>query len=162
METKEEVTVQTVGGMEVKYKKVFSISDEELKAFYLKQAVLYAPTYCTPNCSEYHLLCILREKYKRVADFLNRLNSKAWALNTPALHEVFMPYILDNTIPKKKRRDVCNGLSEHVHFLSILVGNQSVSKELYRFYNENLKTLKHLMKLYYPDRAETDETDERI
>lgn len=34
METKEGVTVQTVGGMEVKYKKVFSISDEELKAFY--------------------------------------------------------------------------------------------------------------------------------
>lgn len=162
METKEEATAQTVGGMEVKYKKVFSISDEELKAFYLKEAVLYAPTHCTPNCSEYHLLCVLRDKYRRAEEFLGRLNSYHWGLSIPNLHEVFVPYALQTTIPVNKRKAVCNELSEHFHFLSTLADCQRTALELYRFYHENNNTLRRLIKQYYPDRTETDETGERI
>lgn len=44
-----EMTAPAVGGMAVTTKAVFSISDEELKAFYLKKVVVLFSNRCSPN-----------------------------------------------------------------------------------------------------------------
>ena len=132
MEMKEETTVTMVGGMEVKDKRVFSIPDEELKAFYLKEAVMLAPTYCSPNRSEHQMLCILQREYKKTLGFLDQLSSYHWELNIPNLHEICIPYVLQQTIPFKERKAACNEISAHIRFLAFIAGNQHIAKELYQ------------------------------
>lgn len=151
MEAKEETTLPAVGGMEVKYRKVFSIPDEELKAFYLKEAVMLRPNYSTPNCSELHLLCILKDEYKKIITFLSQLNSYHWELDIPNLHEVFLPYSFQSTIPIKRRKAVCDAMSEHIRFLSHVSGNQVISRELCRYYQQSYNNLERIISLYYTD-----------
>ena len=54
-----------VGGMECVTIPAFNISDEEMKAYYLKEAYLTDRHACTPNRTEFELLNILLKKQKK-------------------------------------------------------------------------------------------------
>ena len=54
---------QVVGGFELQQKTALHVSDENLKDYFLKEAVLLMPDACTPNRTEKEILIM---SYKKV------------------------------------------------------------------------------------------------
>ena len=52
---------QVVGGFELQQKTALHVSDENLKDYFLKEAVLLMPDACTPNRTEKEILiCLIK------------------------------------------------------------------------------------------------------
>lgn len=114
----QELSSQPISVLEAKQKSVFGIPDEELKNYFLKEAVLLLPDNCTPNRSEREILIILYKKQKSIIEFLSQMTPIPWSLAIPNLYEVSTPYLLQDNIRLKERKQVSDELSKHLRFLS--------------------------------------------
>lgn len=151
METKQESTLvpeQQAANVDIEtvQKNIFVLSQDALKEFYLKEAVLLSPTYCSPNRTEYELLMILRKEYERISVFLSQLNSFQWELCIPNLHEICVPYMFQSPAPLKIRRTVIDQISAHIRFLTTIVANRHITKDLGKYYDQHLTNVKRLLK----------------
>ena len=121
MKTNETQTSSLSDELNVVSKNVFGITDEGLKSFFLKEAVLLVPSYCTPNRNEFQILSILLKEYKKILEFFTQLNSFPWKLGIPDMHDVCIPYLLQDSLSAKERKRVGGEISRHIHFLTLLV-----------------------------------------
>lgn len=95
---------QVVGGFELQQKTALHVSDENLKDYFLKEAVLLMPDACTPNRTEKEILIMSYKKLKQIVDFLGTMAAVPWDLAIPNLHEICMPYLMQSDIPVKERK----------------------------------------------------------
>lgn len=159
METKTESTLvpeqqaMTVN-IETVQKNMFILSQDALRDFYLKEAVLLSPSHCSPNRTEYELLMILKKEYEKISSFLNQLISFPWELCIPNLHEVCVPYLLESDVSVKNRKVVSDQISAHIRFLTTIVGNRHIAKQLSKHYNQHLNNLMRLLK-QHPEHKKT-------
>lgn len=142
-----EETAPVAGSMNVTTKKVFSLSDEELKDFYLKESVVLFPNRCVPNRSEYELLCMLQTEYKQALAFISRLNSTPWEENLSTLYSVTACYMMQSeySLPDKKRVNAT--MAEHVKQVSALTVHRTFLHKLQGIYNTHYNNLSRLVKL---------------
>lgn len=155
----QELSSQPISVLEAKQKSVFGIPDEELKNYFLKEAVLLLPDNCTPNRSEREILIILYKKQKSIIEFLSQMSSIPWSLAIPNLYEVSTPYLLQDNIRLKERKQVSDELSKHLRFLSAITGKQHLAKTLFNYYRLQSVKLKKLLDTYYQDwRSEAEDT----
>lgn len=138
--------MKTVGGMVPTQKTVFGIPDEELKNYYLKMAFMTCPDYCTPRRTERQMLNHLYEEQKKVLGMLAHLMRTPWKNGIPALHEISSPYLLQGHISRKERLKVSEEVSEHIRFLSHLVGDYDTLRQLYDLYVRHYNNLSRLLK----------------
>lgn len=68
-----------ISGMECTTINVLNISEEEMKAYYLKEAYLTDRHACTPNRTEFELLNILLKRQKKILQFLSKLTQFPWS-----------------------------------------------------------------------------------
>lgn len=155
MKTNETQTSALSDELNVISKSVFSITDEGLKSFFLKEAVLLIPSYCTPNRNEFQILSILLKEYKKILEFFTQLNSFPWKLGIPDIHDVCIPYLLQDSLSAKERKRVGGEISRHLHFLTLLISNQHISKELYKYYTQCEDSLSRILRKY-PDEEKGD------
>ncbi len=75
---------QVVGGFELQQKTALHVSDENLKDYFLKEAVLLMPDACTPNRTEKEILIMSYKKLKQIVDFWGRwpLSLGTWRSRT--------------------------------------------------------------------------------
>lgn len=144
----DERSVSVVGGMVPKERAVFSIPDEELKAYYLKEAVLLSPSYCTPNRTEFEILSILQKEQKKILNFLTTLISCSWEESVLNLHLISVPYLLEPQVSEKEKRRVSSQLTEYIRLSSFLAGNRYVATELYTLYNRHNVNVVRLLKQF--------------
>lgn len=155
----QESSLQAISVLEAKQKSVFGIPDDELKSYFLKEAILLLPDSCTPNRSEKEILIMLYKKQKSIIEFLGQLTATPWDLAIPNLYEVSTPYLLQDNIHLKERKQVSDQISKHLRFLSAIIGNQHLAKTLFNHYRLQSVKLKKLLDIYYQGwRSEIKET----
>lgn len=148
MKTNETQTPVLSEELKLVQRNVFGITDEGLKNFFMKEAVLLIPSYCTPNRTEFELLSILQKEYKKILEFLTQLNSYPWKVGIPDMHDICIPYLLQDSLSAKERKRVSGEISRHIHFLTLLVSNQHISKELYKYYMQCEENLIRILRKY--------------
>lgn len=150
METKEEATQkqEALVEFETTQRNIFALSQDKQREFYLKEAVLLSPERCSHGQTDYEMLIVLLKEYQKINTFLSQLNSFQWELCIPNLHEICIPYLLEDKVSLKKRRNVSDQISTHIRFLTVIVSNRHIAKELYGYYNQGLNNLKRLLKEY--------------
>ena len=142
---------QVVGGFELQQKTALHVSDENLKDYFLKEAVLLMPDACTPNRTEKEILIMSYKKLKQSVDFLGTMAAVPWDLAIPNLHEICMPYLMQSDIPVKERKWICGKLTTHLRFLSILTRKKQIAKDLLAYYSHQVGSLKNLLDTNYGD-----------
>lgn len=147
----QEASQQVVGGFELLQKTVFHVSDENLKDYFLKEAVLLMPDACTPNRTEKKILIMFYKKLKLSVDFLGSLVAVPWDLAIPNLHEVCIPYLMRQDIPVNERNHVSHKLMEHLRFLSRLNGKKQIAKDLFNYYRNQSENLKRVLDKNFAD-----------
>ena len=147
----QEASQQVVGGFELLQKTLFHVSDENLKDYFLKEAVLLMPDACTPNRTEKEILIMFYKKLKLSVDFLGSLVAVPWDLAIPNLHEVCIPYLMRQDIPVNERNHVSHKLTEHLRFLSRLNGKKQIAKDLFNYYRKQSENLKRVLDKNFAD-----------
>lgn len=145
METNE-VSVQAMNGINVITKPAFSISDEELKAFYLKESVVLLHSQCSPTHTEYELLCILKAEYKQILSFFTQLNALPWEAGLSTVYSVTASFMMqtEHSVADKKRANAT--IAEHINAVSILTANRRVINKLQGIYNTHYINLSRLIR----------------
>lgn len=141
-----EVTAPAVGGMAVTTKAVFSISDEELKEFYLKEVVVLFANRCSPNRSEYELLCLLQAEYKQILHFFAQLIALPLEAGLSAVYAVSASYMMQNEHSVVDKRRANASIAEHIEAVSTLTANRVVINKLQGIYNTHYGNLTRLIK----------------
>lgn len=144
METNE-TTSPAVGGMEVRLKSTFFIPTEELKDFYLKEAVLLCPQRCTPACTEYELLCMLQSQYKTIVTFFAQLTSLAWDEGLSTVYTVTASYMMQSEHSVSDKKRVSASIAQHVGAVSSLLAQRATLGKLQGIYNMHCENLSRLI-----------------
>lgn len=147
METNDKSAL-VVGGMNVTTKTVFSISDEELKAFYLKEAMVLLPNRYVPNRTEYEGLCMLQDEYRRILAFFSQLNILPWEAGLSTLYSVTASFMMQNEHSVSDKKRVNASIAEHIEAVSILTTNRTMIHKLQGIYNTHYGNLSRLIKQY--------------
>lgn len=155
MENQDDLCTPSIGGMEQKLKPVFSVPEEELKDFYLKEAVLLAPSYCSTNRTEFEMLAILQEEQKKILAFLSNLMNYHWEQGMVNMHLISVPYLLQEDVNTKQKKKVSSQLTELINYLSLIVGNQHAVKQLYALYGRHCANVDRLLK-QFPKKEKRD------
>lgn len=145
METNE-TTARAVGGMEVQPKHKFFIPTKELKDFYLKEAVLLFPHYCTPERTEYELLCILQSEYKTILTLFAQMTSSSWDAGLSTVYSVAASYMMqsEHSVSDKKRMNAA--VAEHIGAVSSLLARRTMLGKLQGIYNMHCENLSRLIR----------------
>lgn len=144
MEAKE-VSSLTIGGMTLQSGLTFSISDEELKNFYLKEAILMLPDLCTPGSTEAEYLTKLQTEHNELLVFLSKLLDLLLPLDTGCLYEITSSYLLRDDIKMEERIRVREDMRRLFSICSLLQQKLDLTAELYNLYRTHHLNLTRVM-----------------
>ena len=144
----EQTTAPTISGLEQKTISVFFISDQELKEFYLKEALLLSPQACTTKRTEFEILNILYKEIKKILSFLSQASNYPWDKSMLNLHTVCAPYLVQDAISAKERLQVSTELTTHLRFLTSLMANRNIVGELFTLYNRHYANVGRLIQSF--------------
>lgn len=139
---------QTVSGMVQIPTTVFHIPDEELKAFYLKEAFLLDPQACDTRQSEYWMLMILQKRLKRILALLSMLNSHPWYESLVSIQTVNGFYLTQDNISREERLKVNSDLLKHQKIIAYISSKQNISQELHMLINKHYLNVTRLLKQF--------------
>ena len=145
MKKKEEAT-PSVNGLSLEQKIVFTMTDEEMKSFYLKQATFLFPGCCTPSRSEYEILCTLQTEQKRFLSFLSELNRIPWDEAISNVYAVASHYMMQSEMTLKERKEINKPIAEHLKSLSFLLANRVPMGKLQSIYSRHYENVTRLIK----------------
>ena len=138
----------TIGGMELKPDFTFTISDEELKNYYLKEAALLLPDILSPRNTEEQCLTALHAEQKEIVNVLDKLLDASFRLDINCLYEVTFSYLMRDDIEKKERERVSNDMVKLFAIFTLLQQKLDVIAELYNHFNSDYANVKRLVEQY--------------
>ena len=152
MEAKE--ITETIGGILQTSVYTLTFSDEELKEFYLRQAAFVEPLSCAHPHNELEALKTLRNKLKKLCEYLLKVIEHNWDDMAKALQTVSGAYPAQNNISRKEHLRMNESLSEIWELLILLSGNRSEIGKLYNHFNRHYMNVKRLVEREQQDAAQ--------
>ena len=126
------------------------IGDEELKRFFLNEALLLCPS-ARLEADECEKLWILRTRLKRINKLLGLLQSQDLEANLVEMQEAFGFYFVEKDTSKKKKLKMNDHLTAHVQFINRLTKSSDLIAH-YLLYNVRcLKSLCRVMNTCFPE-----------
>lgn len=137
-----------VGGMECVTIPAFNISDEEMKAYYLKEAYLTDRHACTPNRTEFELLNILLKKQKKILQFLSKLTQFPWSETMIDLQAACLPLMVADSVSGENRLVTGRMVVQTMQGVSNILVNKDVLASLVMTYNRHYQNVRYLLRQF--------------
>lgn len=135
------------------------ISDEELKQFFLKEAVLLCPSARSED-KDVEKLWILYNRLKRMNRLMIDLCNQNFEKNLVEMHEVFGFYLVEKVVEKKKKHAINNHWLAHTQFLARMTKFSDLIAH-YQLYNlQHLQSLERIIHLYYSGELKRKQREE--
>lgn len=134
-----------ISGMECTTINVLNISEEEMKAYYLKEAYLTDRHACTPNRTEFELLNILLKRQKKILQFLSKLTQFPWSEAMIELQTACLPLMVADSVSGEERLVAGKKVIRTMQGVSNILVNKDVLAWLVTIYNRHYQNVKHLL-----------------
>ena len=125
------------------------IDDEELKRFFLNEAMLLCPS-ALGDVLEREKLQILYNTLQKIVKLLGVLNHCNLEMHYVEIYHVFGFYFTEKDGEKRKKRKMSERLEDYGQFMYHLGRMKSVIAHYYAYSLQHLRSLEHTMELYYP------------
>lgn len=146
MEAKE--VTETTGGILQTSVVTLTFSDEELKEFYLKEAVFAHPLQYDHPQGELASLKRLRNELRKICEFLLKITEHDWDSMAKTLQTVSGAYPAQNNISRKEHLQMNESLSGIWQLIILLSGNRRDLGKLYNHFNRHYDNVKQLIAQY--------------
>lgn len=123
-----------------------SLTEEELKDFYLKLARLINPSACSPHRNDFEVLSILRKDLKRNLGILYKYTQHAWDEGMLEIQTACGVCSVQDSIPKKERLEMNASLGKHLQFLAQMASASSVVRRMHAEYTRHFIHVEYLLK----------------
>ena len=131
-----------------------TFTDEELKEFYLKEALFVSPlTYTTPH-SELEQLTILLNALKTFRQFLDTAGRHSWDAMAKALQTASGTYLVQDNISRKERLKMNQSLGELWSLITLLSGDRRQTGLLYSYFTRHYTNVERLIERYSAEQKE--------
>lgn len=135
------------------------INDEELKRFFLNEALLLCPS-ARLESGECEKLWILRSRLKRMDKLLGLLHNQPLEVNFVEMQEVFGFFFVEKTIAKKRKHLMNEHLSGFGQFASQLTRYSDLIAHYCLYSARHLRALERVMSIYFPEEYRVKQKEE--
>ena len=135
------------------------INDEELKRFFLNEALLLCPS-ARLETEECEKLWILRTRIKRMNKLLGMLHNQKTDEYLAEIQEAFGFYFMERVESKKKKLKMNDHLGTHTRFVNRMTRSSDLISHYYLYGIRHLKALDRVMNLYFPDDFQKKQQEE--
>lgn len=123
----------------------FTFHDEELKEFYLKEAIFLNPVAYNQSHSDTEVLQLLLKHFKRISGFLSKINNYDWQEMAKQLQKVSGAYPAQNPIGRKEHLKMNEALSDIWGILILLSHDSREIGKLISHFNHHYQNVKRLL-----------------
>lgn len=135
------------------------ISDEELKRFFLNEALLLCPS-TRADLTESEKLWMLHVRLKKMNKLTGMLCNQDLGEYMLEMQEVLGFYLVEKNESKKKKFRMNEHLNSFNQFAIRLTRFSDTLGHCYLFYNRHLRTLERVIKLYFPGEFKKKQEEE--
>lgn len=138
-----------VEGLEMVSVTKFVIPQDELKKFYLQEAVVYyTQGYGNTNCSELQMLCTLQNTYQKSLVLLSMLNSYSMKEGLTSLQKLVGDSLINSGLEKDHLNKMNDDIAGLMEFLMFIAANRTVIGKLFAVFSLHNENVKKLLKTY--------------
>ena len=125
------------------------LSDEELKQFFLNEAMLLCPSEAE-DVSEHEKLQILYNTQKNIIRLLCVLNHCNFEMHYVEIYHVFGYYFMEKEGEKRKKRAMSERLEDYGQFMYRLTRIKRIIGHYYAYSLRHLRSIERIIELYFP------------
>lgn len=122
-----------------------TFSDEELKEFYLKEAIFLNPVAYNRWRSDTEVLQLLLKHFKRICGFLSKINNYDWEEMAKQLQKVSGAYPAQTPTGRKEHLKMNESLSDIWGILILLSHDSREIGKLHAHFNYHYQNVKRLL-----------------
>lgn len=138
-----------VEGLEMVSVTKFVIPQDELKKFYLQEAVVYyTQGYGNTNRSELQMLCTLQNTYQKSLVLLSMLNSYSMKEELTSLQKLVGDSLINSELEKDHLNKMNDDIAGLMEFLMFIAANRTVIGKLFAVFSLHNENVKKLLKTY--------------
>lgn len=138
-----------VEGLEMVSVTKFVIPQDELKKFYLQEAVVYyTQGYGNTNRSELQMLCTLQNTYQKSLVLLSMLNSYSMKEGLTSLQKLVGDSLINSELEKDYLNKMNDDIAGLMEFLMFIAANRTVIGKLFAVFSLHNENVKKLLKTY--------------
>mgnify|MGYP000217654119 CR=1 FL=1 len=125
------------------------MSDEELKQFFLNEAMLLCPSE-SGDVSEYEKLQNLYNTQKNIIRLLRVLNHCNMEMHYVEVYHVYGYYFMEKEGEKRKKRKMSERLEHYGQFMYQLTKMKCIIGHYYAYSLQHLRSIERIIELYFP------------
>jgi hypothetical protein len=125
------------------------LSDEELKQFFLNEAMLISPS-AQEDVSEYEKLQILYNTQQQIVKLLCVLNHCNMEMHYVEVYHVYGYYFMEKEGEKRKKRKMSERLEHYGQFMYQLTRMRRIIGHYYAYNLQHLRSIERIVELYFP------------
>ena len=125
------------------------MSDEELKQFFLNEAMLLCPSE-SGDVSEYEKLQNLYNTQKNIIRLLRVLNHCNMEMHYVEVYHVYGFYFTEKEGEKRKKRKMSERLEHYGQFMYQLTKMKCIIGHYYAYSLQHLRSIERIIELYFP------------
>ena len=125
------------------------LSDEELKQFFLNEAMLLCPSE-SGDVSEYEKLQNLYNTQKNIIRLLRVLNHCNMEMHYVEVYHVYGYYFMEKEGEKRKKRKMSERLEHYGQFMYQLTKMKCIIGHYYAYSLQHLRSIERIIELYFP------------
>ena len=125
------------------------ISDEELKRFFLNEALLLCPS-AREDGSECEKLQILYSTQQKMVKLLSVLNHCQMEMHYVEVYHVYGFYFTEKEGEKRKKRKMSERLEDYGQFMYQLTKMKYMIGHYYAYSLRHLRSMERIIELYFP------------
>lgn len=135
------------------------LNDEELKQFFLNEAILLCPS-ARSESGECEKLWILHNRLKRLNKFLGTLSNQDLETNLAEMQEAFGFYFVEKDESRKKKHRMNSHLGAYCQFVNRLAKFSDLIAHYHMYNVRHLKALHRVMNVYFPEEFREKQQEE--
>ena len=125
------------------------LSDEELKQFFLNEAMLLCPSE-SGDVSEYEKMQNLYNTQKNIIRLLRVLNHCNMEMHYVEVYHVYGFYFTEKEGEKRKKRKMSERLEDYGQFMYRLARMKRIIAHYYAYSLRHLRSIERIIELYFP------------
>ncbi|WP_303180119.1 hypothetical protein [uncultured Butyricimonas sp.] len=125
------------------------MSDEELKQFFLNEAMLLCPS-AREDVPEHEKLQILYNTQQKIVKLLRVMNHCQMEMHYVEVYHVYGYYFMEKEGEKRKKRKMSERLEHYGQFMYQLTKMKCIIGHYYAYSLQHLRSMERIIELYFP------------
>lgn len=140
---------QAIEGLELVTVEKFVVPKDELKKFYLQEAVMHnSQGYASTAHNEHEMLCILQHDLQKEVALLTTANCCSWKDAISSAQKLIGNYLLQPEVDVKERQKINTDFTEVIQLLTLLASNRNYINKIQNMLYLHNKNVKKLLAAY--------------